>query len=286
MLEHQKFQKRSQKIQSIQDKRKHTQKENAAADEEVRKLCDEVKQKEERNLFLSDKVENNKMAQADMAAELQGLQAGEERRGSNASQTGDSCLEALWQQIAAVCAAVGPNHIDALANAVVQRFKESGAVQKQVPGRDERRRHSEEEQEQGRASQVALPRQAGSFKVHRRVVWSLMFLLFGVYLAKAEVQEDQAHKGIAREAHQDLQDGTSWMKERMTIWEDWCLKQKRDKSSQGKDPKTFEGNSQGRDPSTQERNSQGEDPRSWEDRSKGVNVSTRRVHSQRKDTRT
>ena len=48
MLEHQKFQKWSQKIQSIQDKRKHMQKENVAAEEDVRKLRDEVKQKEER----------------------------------------------------------------------------------------------------------------------------------------------------------------------------------------------------------------------------------------------
>ena len=46
------------------------------------------------------------------------------------------------------CAAVGPNQVDALASAVFQRFKESGAVQEQVPGRDERRRNSVEEQEQ------------------------------------------------------------------------------------------------------------------------------------------
>ena len=67
------------------------------------------------------------------------------------------------------------------------------------------------------------PRQAGSFKVHWREVWSFIFLLFGVYQAKAEVQVDQAHKGIAREAYHDLQDGNPWMKKRMTIWEDWCL---------------------------------------------------------------
>ena len=67
-------------------------------------------------------------------------------------------MEAVWQQIAAVCAAVVPNQIDALATAVVQRFKKSGAVQEQVPGRDERRRNSEEEQEQGRINQqVVLP---------------------------------------------------------------------------------------------------------------------------------
>ena len=94
------------------------------------------------------------------------------------------------------------------------------------------------------------------------------------------------------EAHQDLQEGTPWMKERMTIWEDWCFKQRREKSSQGKDPKTFEGNSQGRDPSTQERNSQGDDPRtskdpvgrSLEDRSK-VGTSVLAKYTARERTR-
>ena len=34
-----------------------------------------------------------------MGAELQGLQAGEERRGSDASRTGDCCMETVWVQI-------------------------------------------------------------------------------------------------------------------------------------------------------------------------------------------
>ena len=97
------------------------QKENDAAEEEMRKLREDVKQKEEHILFLPDKVEKNRMADADTAAELQGSQAGEERGGSNASQTGDSCLEALWQQFAAVCAALGPNQVDALATAVFKK---------------------------------------------------------------------------------------------------------------------------------------------------------------------
>ena len=87
---------------SIQDKRINLQKDSTAADEEMRKLQEELNQKEERTLFLSNKVDKNKMADAEMAAELQGLQAGEERRGSNASQTGDCCVEALLQQIIAL----------------------------------------------------------------------------------------------------------------------------------------------------------------------------------------
>ena len=43
--EHQKVQKRSPKIPSIQDKRRNLQKENAVAQEEMRKLKEDVKQK-------------------------------------------------------------------------------------------------------------------------------------------------------------------------------------------------------------------------------------------------
>ena len=52
--------------------------------------------KEERFRLLSDKVDKNRVSDAEMESELQGLQAGEKRRGSNASQTGDCCMEALW----------------------------------------------------------------------------------------------------------------------------------------------------------------------------------------------
>ena len=53
----------------------------------------------------------------------------------------------------------------------------------------------------------------------------------------AEVQEDQAHEGIARKAHPDLQDGTPRMRKRMTMWEEWCLKPKRKQKQPGKEPK-------------------------------------------------
>ena len=73
-------------------------------------------------------------------------------------QVTDCCLEASWQQITAVCAAVGPNQVDA----VFQRFRESGPTQGQMPGRDERRRNSEDEQELGTTKQqLVLPAQGG-----------------------------------------------------------------------------------------------------------------------------
>ena len=134
--------------------------------EEMRKIKEEIDWKEGRFCLLSDKVDKNRMADAEMEAELQGLQAGEERKGSNASQTWDSCLEALWQQIAVVCAALGPNQVDALANAVLQRFKQF------------RSRCQEKMKEEGivkmnkskvePVSKWRCPRQAGSIKLHQQ----------------------------------------------------------------------------------------------------------------------
>ena len=124
-------------------------------------------------------------------------------------------------------------------------------------------------------------------KAHQRVVWSLIFIVFGVHLVKAEVQENQAHKGIAREVHPDHQDGLQWMrKEDGCIGRSGAVNQKERKNSQGKDPRTFEENSHGRDPSTVARNSQGNDPRTLVENSKGENFSTYQINSQRKDPRT
>ena len=56
MPEHQKVQKRSQKIQNIQDNRRNVQKESAAAQEEMRKIREENDRNEKRFRQLSDKV--------------------------------------------------------------------------------------------------------------------------------------------------------------------------------------------------------------------------------------
>ena len=149
--------KKSQKIQSFQDKRRNLQKESLAAKEEMRMLQEEIGQREERHFFSSNKVEKNKMQEAEMVAELQSLHTGEERRGSNASQTGDCCLETLWQQFIAL----GANQF-----AFVQRLqREMGTAQGQMPGIEEGRREP--------VSSLCCPRLAGSVKMHQRVVWSL-----------------------------------------------------------------------------------------------------------------
>ena len=120
--EQQKVQGRSHKIQRIQEKRRYMQKENAAAQEEIRKIREEIDRNEERFRQLSDKVDKNKMVDAEMAAELQGLQAGGEKKGRDVSQTGGCCLEERLL--------LGTNRVEALFERV---RREMGALPEQMP---------------------------------------------------------------------------------------------------------------------------------------------------------
>ena len=65
----------------------------------MRKIREDIDWKEERFRPPSDEVDKNRTAGADMDAELQGLQVGEGRRGSNASQAVVCCLEMMLEQI-------------------------------------------------------------------------------------------------------------------------------------------------------------------------------------------
>ena len=146
MPEHQRVQKKSQKTQSIQDKRKICRKTAWRQEKKFGKSKNNLIGKKNDSLCCRTKVIKTGWQDADMVAELQSLQAGEERRGSNASQTGDGCLEALWQQLIAWRA----NGILAFAQKLQ---REMGAAQGQMPRREEGRRTGEDEQEQGRISQ-------------------------------------------------------------------------------------------------------------------------------------
>ena len=166
-----------------------------------------------------------------MAAELQGLQAGEERRGSNASQTGDSCLKALWQQ--------GPNQVDAFTMlsskgfTKVEQFRGSCHEEMKEEGIVKMNKSKVEP-----VSKWRCPCQAGPFKVHRLVVWSLIFLFVreapgeGGSAGKSSTQGDRK-RGPSRSP------GRHSMDERgVTIWEDGSLKRKRVKKT-AREPKNL-----------------------------------------------
>ena len=66
--------KRSRKLQCI-----HKLKEAGACKEEMRKVREEINEREARYLQLSKKSTNNRMAAADLEKELRGLHAGKKR---------------------------------------------------------------------------------------------------------------------------------------------------------------------------------------------------------------
>ena len=102
------------------------------------------------------------MADAEMTAELQGVQAGEERRrGSNASQAVDCCMETMVEQIFAMGADQARSEFDAMCQ-IVKKF-EANTPSSQMPGKEGGRRNGEDEQEQGKASQQLALAASGGF---------------------------------------------------------------------------------------------------------------------------
>ena len=73
MPEHQKVQKKSKKdTEQSGQKKKYAKKESSAAQEDTRNIMKVNDRNEERFRQLSDKVDKNKMVDAEMAAEIQG----------------------------------------------------------------------------------------------------------------------------------------------------------------------------------------------------------------------
>ena len=108
------MQKRSQKIQSIQDKRRNMQKESAAAQGEMRTIRQEI----DRN---------------------------------NASEVLDCCLDSMVEQIFAMGTDQASTEPVALCQIFLNRF-ETSTPPAEMPGKGGRR-NSEDEQEQGKTSQ-------------------------------------------------------------------------------------------------------------------------------------
>ena len=90
--EHQRMQRRSQKMQSLQEKKRHLLKEACVCDEEMRKVREEISERKARYLELAEKSSNGRLAAEDLTEELRGLQAGEERkRHSPMDASSDAC---------------------------------------------------------------------------------------------------------------------------------------------------------------------------------------------------
>ena len=150
MLQHQKMQKRSRKLQRLQDKNRNYFK-------DVKKRCERSEKKlikrEARFLALSDKSGNCRMAADDLEEEVKDLQAGEGRRGSCASQSNGCCFDpAMVEQISTFGAAHARPHIQALFEVPATPVH---------MGREEKGAEWEEEQAQRMASQQMGPQVSG-----------------------------------------------------------------------------------------------------------------------------
>ena len=123
-----------------------------------------------------------------------------------------------------------------------------GAAQGQMPGREEGRRSSEDEQEQDKAShQLAL---SGSSECNEGTPANSLELdlpRIRVHLAKAEEQGSQVQQRVSeKDLYQLHQVDVPWMRQKMLHWGtcegekvEGTLGKKEKKNTQGKDPRTF-----------------------------------------------
>ena len=95
-------------------------------------------------------------------------------------------------------------------------------------------------------------------KALQRVVWSLIFLVFGVHMVNAEEQGIQVQQRIETDLG-EIPRGVEVRWKKMVDWgtceckwdeRAFCKEEKEKRNSQGKDPRTFDGNSDGEDLST------------------------------------
>ena len=110
------------------------------------------------------------------------------------------------EQIFAMGTDPARSKFDALYQKILKRFETPSppAQMPEMPGREEGRRDSENEQKQGRASRQLVSLMPGGVN---QVAPAMIFFVYGVYLVKAEVHEDHA-----REVHPDRQDGLLGMR--------------------------------------------------------------------------
>ena len=87
------------------------------------KVREEIIQRKERFHRLSKKVDNNRMTAAELEELLRGLQAGEERRGSNASQVNQCFLDTVAEQLFTMGAAQAKHRLKGLYDKFLKRFE-------------------------------------------------------------------------------------------------------------------------------------------------------------------
>ena len=121
--EHQKMQKRSRKMQSLENERRNFIKDACACDEEMRKVREEINEIEARYLELVEKSSNSRKE--------------EERRGSCASQSNGCCFDSVMEQLLTLGDA--RQQIQALQEEFIRSFEVS-ATPVHIAGREEKRR--------------------------------------------------------------------------------------------------------------------------------------------------
>ena len=180
MFEHQKVQKRSQKIQSIKDKRRHLQKDSTTAEEEMRKLQESSSKKRSVSFVCRTK---SIITSWRMQKWRQNFRVCRQEKKEEAVMLRRQ-VSAAWRTCGNSLSPWGRIEFRSLYNGSKEKWEQL------------RSRCQEEKKEEGivktnksktkPVSSWRCQRQASAMKALHRVVWSLIFLVFWVHLVNAE----------------------------------------------------------------------------------------------------
>ena len=112
------------------------------------------------------------MADAEMAAEPLGLQAGEERRGSNASRAVDCCLGTMVEYIFARGADQARSQFDAMCQIFLKKFEVFPLMCRCQGKKEEEGIVKTNKSKTKPVSSCRCQRQVGAMRALQRVVWS------------------------------------------------------------------------------------------------------------------
>ena len=209
----------------------------------MRKVREEVIEREARCLQLANKSNNNRMAAKDLKESL------EERRGSCASQCNGCCFDSVVEQLFTMGATRARQQIQAC-----RKNSSGGSRPQQLLHIWQEEKKEEENGRRSKCTEQPVPkwvrrRQVGAMKAFRLVLF-LKLLGSRMQRVKAVEQESSTHQAMDRilgKVSVLRADSSNICRINTARWR---TPEPLERTRQGEDPRTFEENSRSKEPST------------------------------------
>ena len=200
------MQNRSQNLQSLQDSKKQCQKDLGKSAGDRERIRNEIEERHAKIEELCQKIQKASMAEVELDEEVRGLHAGDERRGSSASQSNGCCFDsAMVELLVTMGAAQRWQHLSSLQGKLSRAY---GVQHQPVPatpvhvpkvggGGDE---NEEEQRRRAARRQLGPPAPRGRNEGFRLTLFLILLSLQGMQVKATETSPTHVEREMEREA--------------------------------------------------------------------------------------